>query len=240
MTRIFISHSYLDEAIAYKLVNFLLAALSIKEEEIFCSSNPDQGLSYSSSSVTDKLKEQLIDSEAMIVLITADSLHSAWIPFEVGTFWTTDKPLIPILGTGLVHDDLPGPLRSLLSISIDDNYWSDKVNNAINQLAERLEIKSKLTKRRNDTLQEFFAALESWKPQRTANLDLQQEIDQLQKQIGQLEQELLEALSQLSEQKQSAIALQQEKEKLKRSHIEELEQLEKSLAFSQEEKRRIR
>ena len=33
MTRIFISHSHSDEAIAFKLVKFLLAALKIEYEE---------------------------------------------------------------------------------------------------------------------------------------------------------------------------------------------------------------
>ncbi len=34
MTHIFISHSHSDKAIAFKLVNFLLAALRVEEEEI--------------------------------------------------------------------------------------------------------------------------------------------------------------------------------------------------------------
>ncbi|MDJ0900321.1 MAG: hypothetical protein QNJ55_16070 [Xenococcus sp. MO_188.B8] len=59
MTHIFISHSHSDEAIASKLVNFLLAALSIKEEEILCSSNPDQGLEYRFTGAPDQLKEKL-------------------------------------------------------------------------------------------------------------------------------------------------------------------------------------
>ncbi|MDJ0903419.1 MAG: hypothetical protein QNJ55_31930 [Xenococcus sp. MO_188.B8] len=46
MTRIFISHSHSDEAIAYKLVQFLLAALRLEDEEILCTSNPDQGLDF--------------------------------------------------------------------------------------------------------------------------------------------------------------------------------------------------
>ena len=83
MTRIFISHSHSDEAIAFKLVNFLLVALRL-EEAIFCSSNPDQGLNFRFIGVTDQLKEHLKNSEALIVLITADSLHSAWITFEAG------------------------------------------------------------------------------------------------------------------------------------------------------------
>ena len=187
MTRIFISHSHSDEVIAYKLVTFLLAALSIKEEEILCSSNPDQGLSYSSSSVPDQLKKELKNSEALIVLITADSLHSAWIPFEVGSFWTTNKPIIPILGPSLTHDDLPGPLRSLLSIPIDVQDWEHKVNNAINQLVEQLEIQQKVTKRRNDTLKEFSDALRAWQSQRPAPKPAsQEEIEQLKTQMQDL------------------------------------------------------
>ncbi|MFM7578081.1 MAG: toll/interleukin-1 receptor domain-containing protein, partial [Microcystaceae cyanobacterium] len=155
MTRIFISHSHSDEAIAYKLVNFLLAALKLDEDEILCTSNPDQGLSFSSSSITDQLKEQLKNSEALIILITADSLHSAWIPFEAGSFWTTDKPIIPILGPGLKQNDLPGPLRSFLSISIQTNDSEDKLNNAINQLTKGLNIEQKYSARRNNTLREF-------------------------------------------------------------------------------------
>ena len=188
MARIFISHSYLDEAIAFKLVNFLLFTLRIEEEEIFCSSNPDQGLSYSSSSVPDQLKNELKNSEALIILITADSLHSAWIPFEAGAFWPTDKPMIPILGPGLTLNDLQGPLKSLLSISIDAEDWKYKVNNAINQLVKRLKIEQKFSKRRDDTLREFSEALRAWQSKRPA-LDQSQpkEIEDLKAQIEKLE-----------------------------------------------------
>ena len=92
MTRIFISHSHSDEAIAYKLVNFLLAALELKQKDILCTSNPDQGLKLCAIGIDAQLKDYLTNSEALIILITTDSLHSAWIPFEAGSFWTTDKP----------------------------------------------------------------------------------------------------------------------------------------------------
>jgi len=83
MTRIFISHSHSDEAIAFKLVNFLLAALRVEEEEILCTSNPDQGLAYSSNSITDQLKNQLKNSEAIIILITGDSLVSTLLGYHL-------------------------------------------------------------------------------------------------------------------------------------------------------------
>ncbi len=162
MTRIFISHSHSDKEIAFKLVNFLLAALGLKEKDILCTSNPDQGLSHIGSSITDQLKEQLKNSEALIVLITADSLHSAWIPFEAGSFWTTDKPIIPILGPGLTQNDLPGPLKSFLSIPIAVQDAEDRLNNAINQLAKALNLQQEFTARRNYTLREFSDALRAW------------------------------------------------------------------------------
>ena len=215
MTRIFISHSHSDEAITYKLVNFLLAALGLQEKDILCTSNPDQGLSYSSSSITDQLKEQLKNSEALIVLITADSLHSAWIPFEAGSFWTTDKPIIPILGPGLTQNDLPGPLKSFLSIPIEVQDAEDKLNNATNQLAKSLNLQQEVTKRRNYTLQEFCDALRAWQSKRPVSDQSQQkEIQELKAQIDELR-----AVS------------QKEKEELEQNYQNQKQQLEQSLQF---------
>ncbi len=258
MTRIFISHSYLDEAIAYKLVNFLMAALRIEEEEIFCSSNPDQGLSYSSSSVPDQLKKELKNSEALIVLITSDSLHSAWIPFEAGAFWPTDKLMIPILGPGLSLDDLQGPLRSLLSISIEAQDWKHKVNNAINQLVKRLKIEQKVSKRRDDTLREFFEALLAWQSQRlTTDLSQQEEIERLkaqiqdeersqiqkleeiershQYQIGEKESEITRLQNTAKSQQENNEQLTKKLEDEERSHIQKLEEIKAVLSQEKEE-----
>ncbi|MEM9508132.1 MAG: TIR domain-containing protein, partial [Cyanobacteria bacterium P01_E01_bin.35] len=202
MTRIFISHSHSDQAIAFRLVNFLLAALRVEEEEILCTSNPDQGLAYSSHSITDQLKHELKTSEAIIILITLDSLHSAWIPFEAGSFWTTDKPVIPILGKGLTQNDLPGPLKSFLSIAIETPDFADKLNSAINQLADKLQIEQRFTTRRNHTLEEFSQHLKDWQPKHSNKNNLQQH------QIELLTREL-EDIKATSE---------QEKEQIKRSY----------------------
>ena len=187
MARIFISHSHSDEAIAYQLVNFLLASLRLKEIDILATSNPDQGLTYSSSSITDQLKNQLKNSEALIVLITVDSLHSAWIPFEAGSFWTTDKPIIPILGPSLTQNDLPGPLKSFLSIPIEAKDAEDRLNNAINQIAKSLNLQQELTRRRNYALQEFCNVLRAWKSKRpTTDSSQKEEIEKLNAKIKEL------------------------------------------------------
>jgi hypothetical protein len=223
MTRIFISHSHSDKAIAYKLVNFLLAALKLEEENIICTSNPDQGLSYKPSSITDQLKNQLKNSEALILLITADSLHSAWIPFEAGSFWTTDKTIIPILVPGLSQDDLPGPLKNFLSISIETQDSEDKLNNSINQLANDINVPQKVTQRRNDTLQEFCQHLRAWKSQvPDPDLSQQKQIEELTKKIEELERSHKKQLQEMER------ASQQEKQEL----VQQQKQLKEQLKYA--------
>lgn len=217
MTRIFISHSHSDEAIAFKLVNFLLAALKLEEDAILCTSNPDQGLSYSSSSITDQLKHQLKNSEAIIILITVDSLHSAWIPFEVGAFWTTDKSIIPILGPNLTQNDLPGPLKSFPSIVITSGDFADKLNSAINQLTSKLAIEQKITRRRNSTLKEFSQHLQDCKSKYPSKTSEQQQIEELTKQQEELK-----------------IAFKEEKEQIKQDYQDEIAKLQKSLLDRQQ------
>ncbi len=46
MTRIFISHSHTDREIASELVDFLLAALELRPEEIRCTSVPVHQLPF--------------------------------------------------------------------------------------------------------------------------------------------------------------------------------------------------
>ena len=254
MTRIFISHSHSDEAIAFKLVDFLLEALGLNSREILCTSNPDQGLSFSSSSITDQLKEALKKSEALIVLITADSLHSAWIPFEAGSFWTTDKPIIPILGPGLTQHDLPGPLKNFLSIPIEVQDVEDRLNNATNQIAEKLNLQQTFTRRRNIKLREFSDALRAWQSQRpvmdpaqqkqieelTQKLEDKEEFEQsLQLQIKQLEQQLEQARSHNQQLQEMKAASQKEKEELERNYQNQKQKLEQSLQSLQSQIRQL-
>jgi glucan-binding YG repeat protein len=229
MTRIFISHSHSDKIIAYKLVNFLLAALKLDEEEILCTSNPDQGLSFTSSSITDQLKNELKTSEALIVLITADSLHSAWIPFEAGSFWTTDKPIIPILGPSLTQNNLPGPLRNFLSISIEAQDLEDQMNKAITTLENSLNVKQKVTQRRNDTLEEFTEKLRAWKSKLPdPDISIQKQVEELKFQLQESEvshkKQLQEAETTSQQEKQQLEQIYQTQKQELQSQIQQLEQ----------------
>ena len=60
MTRIFISHSHADEAIADLLIGFLGEAMEISKKDIRCISDPNHGLDFSSSSISDQLKNDFL------------------------------------------------------------------------------------------------------------------------------------------------------------------------------------
>jgi hypothetical protein len=112
--------------------------------------------------------------------------------------------IIPILGPSLTQNDLPGPLRNFFSISIEDQDSENKLNGAINQLANRLNVQQRVTKRRTDTLGEFSQHLRAWKPQLPdPNISQQKQIEELKVQLQESEQKLTKKesiIAQLEEQ----------------------------------------
>ena len=256
MTRIFISHSHLDEEIADLLIDFLSESIEISKKDIRCTSDPNHGLDFSSSSISDQLKNDLQNAGALIVLTTIDSLRSPWILFEVGSFWTTDKLVAPIIGPGLTFEDLPGPLRGYRSIRIEDDDVSYQLNELINQLARKLTLKqSGVTRRRDKKLEAFINHFRDWESQlpvldvsqqesienliqkveaiETRSRQEKQELEQsLQSQINELEQQLEQARSQSNQAQEIKLVSQREKEQLEQkiqSYKTQISQLEREL-----------
>jgi hypothetical protein len=58
----------------------------------------------------DILKNDINESPAILALITADSLLSKWVMFELGAAWALNKVIYPIVGPNINLRDLPGPL----------------------------------------------------------------------------------------------------------------------------------
>ena len=201
MTRIFISHSHADRQIASLLVDFLLAALELKPEEIRCTSVPGHQLPFGTS-ISEQLKKDLDKATSLIALITKDSLRSTWVLFELGSSWATGKIVVPILGPGISYSDLPGPLKQYPSVQIEDENSYYRIIDAINQLASTLDIREETNVRKQAKLNDFIPQFKAWTSQ-LPDPDLSQ-----QKQIEELNKELEEI----------KIASQQEKQKLEQSY----------------------
>jgi hypothetical protein len=159
---LFISHAESDEEIANKLVDLVLAALDLNEDEVRCTSVPGHKLSVGES-ISLQLKTDIHISAVIIALITEKSLQSKWVLFELGSSWALDKMIIPILKRGLTEKDLPGPLSESCCIKVDSKDASCDLAGAFKRASLELNVFEKTGAKRQKKLEEFLEAFKSYK-----------------------------------------------------------------------------
>lgn len=108
--RVFISHSSQDEGVAKALVEVLETALSLKPNDIRCTSVPGYKL-HTGAHTSVQLKNDINDAEVIIGIITTKSMKSSYVLFELGASWGLNKPTFPLLACGADFSILPGPLK---------------------------------------------------------------------------------------------------------------------------------
>ena len=121
---IFISHSSKDKDIAELFIQLLKDALSLGVEDIRCSSVP--GYTFpAGASIEESVKREAFGAQALIGLLTPNSLRSTWVLFELGARWGAGKRIIPVLAKGASIRDLGGPLPNsvLLNSSNEDDLY---------------------------------------------------------------------------------------------------------------------
>lgn len=106
-TRVFISHSAADEALASALVDCILSAMIIDDADLRCTSVPGHKLPVGSD-FTATLLEDIGDSSVVIGLITKNALSSSWVLFELGATWGARKNLKPLVTDEVDLKSLPG------------------------------------------------------------------------------------------------------------------------------------
>jgi hypothetical protein len=106
-TRIFISHSAADEALASALVDCILSAMIIDDADLRCTSVPGHKLPVGSDFAA-TLLEDIGDSSVVIGLITKNALSSSWVLFELGATWGAKKNLKPLVTDEVDLKALPG------------------------------------------------------------------------------------------------------------------------------------
>ena len=118
--RIFISHSSNDVEIAGLLIELLQKALNLRSDDIRCTS-VDGYRMQAGASIDDRLRAEVHDAELLIGLITPNSLGSAYVIFELGARWGVEKPMIPLLASGVTPEQLGGPLAGINALNSRDN-----------------------------------------------------------------------------------------------------------------------
>ncbi len=158
---IFISHKESEKQLASMLVEFLIASLDLDDQQIRCTSVPGHQLPFGST-IPEQLKKDINSSSAVVVLLTQESLRSKWVLFEIGASWALGKTIVPILGSGLTHSDLPGPLENYPSVQIESDDASYRLKDSVSQMAKAINISEKPGGKAYAKLDSFITSFRDW------------------------------------------------------------------------------
>lgn len=117
--RIFISHAHADADIASSILDLMIRAFNLPQAEIRCTSVSGFKLP-GGSRIEDQLRNEVLNADLVISILTPTSLASTYVLFELGARWGTEKSIMPILSKGLTTRRVPEPLSQLHLIELYD------------------------------------------------------------------------------------------------------------------------
>ncbi|MBL8089443.1 MAG: toll/interleukin-1 receptor domain-containing protein [Anaerolineales bacterium] len=135
--KIFISHSSRDSELVSLIVDLIHFSLNLSSKEIRCTSLDGYGLS-AGEDVDNKLREEVLNAEILIGLISKESFESAYVLFELGARWGQGTKLIPLLSHETTPFDLQGPIKQYHALSCKEEA---QLYQLINDIAQTLSIK---------------------------------------------------------------------------------------------------
>ena len=107
--KVFVSHAHCDEPIAEEFVNCLCLATSLTREEIRCTSV--FGADLDAADDVAVLRDDVTQAEAVVCIVTPESLRSAWAMAELGAAWQANK-WTALLRVGVRPEDMEGPMAT--------------------------------------------------------------------------------------------------------------------------------
>src|SRR6186713_2585295 len=117
--KVFISHSSHDARTAEALARLLRAVLSMSASEIRCTSVDGYRLP-GGVDTNAQLRREVVEASSLLGIISAASLRSLYVLFELGARWGTDKPFVPLLAPGAPMSILGGPLSGINALRLDN------------------------------------------------------------------------------------------------------------------------
>ncbi|MGH7967075.1 MAG: toll/interleukin-1 receptor domain-containing protein [Candidatus Binatia bacterium] len=115
---LFISHSSRDVDLAARLVDLVRSALNLRSSQIRCTSV--DGYRLPGGANTDQqLRAEVHDAKTFLGIISAASLESMYVMFELGARWGAGKHLLPLLAPDVGASALRGPLAGITALSLE-------------------------------------------------------------------------------------------------------------------------
>lgn len=132
---IFISHSSQDLSIVEGLVSLLKNSMPLNPSKIRCTSLDGHRL-QAGAKTSETLKKEILKSKVFLGLISASSLNSQFVMFELGARWGSDKPIIPIVIKSSEIELLSEPLKGINILSLESE---SQVFQLIEDICEHLK-----------------------------------------------------------------------------------------------------
>lgn len=110
--RIFVSHAAADREPARKLSNTLAQRHGVR---VFDPETLSAGEDWQA-----KLKDELINSDVFVVLVSPEAMASAHVLQEIGAAWALSKPVVSVLKDSYREFDVPGSLSDQFMVELDD------------------------------------------------------------------------------------------------------------------------
>ena len=143
--RAFVSHSSGDIDLAKLAVELLRTALNLRSDDIRYTSEPGYGL-RAGADIEETLRQDVLEADVVIRLLTPNSLASTWVVLELGARWGANKTLIPLCANGTRPSTLKDPLGALLALDCSDRTQLHKLVEDVAQcLGGRLDNPSSYT-----------------------------------------------------------------------------------------------
>ena len=161
---IFISHSSKDIAIVRELVELLKAALALRAVQIRCTSLDGYRLP-GGAKVENTLRREVRSAAVLLGLITAQSIDSHYVMFELGARWGADEPLVPLIAS---RDDMAliqGPLSSLNVLDLSN---PSQLHQLIYDLADILQLEPDSAAAYTDHVTSVLAAIDKTRSPKVA------------------------------------------------------------------------
>src|SRR6266851_2501784 len=118
MADVFISFIHEEERVAGAVQDVLRQILN---KEVFISA--DEWLVYAGEIWLDRIKAELAQAKAVVLMLSEESVKRPWINFEAGAAWLAGKPVIPACFRGLSRNALPKPYSSIQAVDLPNGLY---------------------------------------------------------------------------------------------------------------------
>lgn len=117
--KIFISHSSKDKKLVLMFVDLLTKGFQISLNDIFCTSL-DNALVVGEDFIK-RIKDNLLDSEIVLFLITPNYVESKFCIMEMGAAWAYKDNIVPIIVPPLDYNVLNDtPMKTIQALMLDE------------------------------------------------------------------------------------------------------------------------